>query len=104
MLSRSMGWDLVDGSGDPEPIAPFGLIVETGHNGADCRARLSRSIGVDDRHRLEPDFSVGHHRRNLRPGSHAPKPDPPRQMRPAQRPVYDPHAYYPDEKGPEFDA
>ena len=29
---------------------------------------------------------------------------PPRQMRPAQRPVYDPHAFYPDEEGPEFGA
>jgi hypothetical protein len=27
---------------------------------------------------------------------------PPRQARPAQRPVYDPHAFYPDKKGPEF--
>ncbi|MES3152931.1 HIRAN domain-containing protein [Sphingomonas faeni] len=33
-----------------------------------------------------------------------PKPAPPRQMRPAQRPVYDPHAFYPDEEGPEFGA
>ena len=33
-----------------------------------------------------------------------PKPQPPRQMRPAQRPVYDPHAFYPDEEGPEFGA
>ena len=29
---------------------------------------------------------------------------PPRQMRPAQRPVYDPHAFYPDDEGPEFGA
>jgi hypothetical protein len=29
---------------------------------------------------------------------------PPRQMRPAQRPVYDRHAFYPDEEGPEFGA
>ena len=29
---------------------------------------------------------------------------PPRQARPAQRPVYDPHAFYPDEEGPEFGA
>jgi hypothetical protein len=33
-----------------------------------------------------------------------PKPTPPRQMRPAQRPVYDPHAFYPDEEGPEWGA
>jgi len=33
-----------------------------------------------------------------------PKPTPPRQMRPAQRPVYDPHAFYPDDDGPEFGA
>jgi hypothetical protein len=33
-----------------------------------------------------------------------PKRPPPRQARPAQRPVYDPHAFYPDEEGPEFGA
>jgi hypothetical protein len=33
-----------------------------------------------------------------------PRREPPRQMRPAQRPVYDPHAFYPDEEGPEFGA
>ena len=33
-----------------------------------------------------------------------PKPAPPRQMRLAQRPVYDPHAFYPDEDGPESGA
>lgn len=33
-----------------------------------------------------------------------PKRQPPRQARPAQRPVYDPHAFYPDEEGPEFGA
>ena len=27
---------------------------------------------------------------------------PPRQARPAQRPVYDPQAFYPDEEGPEW--
>jgi hypothetical protein len=32
-----------------------------------------------------------------------PKPAPPR-MRRAQRPVYDPHAFYPDPEGPEFGA
>jgi len=32
------------------------------------------------------------------------KPPPPRQMRPVQRPVYDPHAFNPDEEGPEFGA
>jgi len=31
-----------------------------------------------------------------------PKCPPPRQARPAQRPIYDPHAFYPDEEGPEF--
>jgi hypothetical protein len=34
----------------------------------------------------------------------APKPASPPQMRPAKRPVYDPHAFYPDEEGPEFGA
>jgi len=34
----------------------------------------------------------------------APKHPPPRQTRPAQRPVYDPHAFYPDEEGPEWGA
>jgi len=34
----------------------------------------------------------------------APVPAQPRPMRPAQRPVYDPHAFYPDEEGPEFGA
>jgi hypothetical protein len=29
---------------------------------------------------------------------------PPRQARPAQRPVYDPHAFYPDKEGPELGA
>ena len=57
--------DFVDGSGDPEPFAPFGLLIETGHDGADCRARLSRSIGLDDRHCLQPNFSVGHQPRSL---------------------------------------
>lgn len=33
-----------------------------------------------------------------------PKRPPPRQARPVQRPVYDPHAFYPDEEGPEFGA
>jgi hypothetical protein len=33
-----------------------------------------------------------------------PKPAPPRQMRPAQRPVYDPHAFYADEDGSEWEA
>ena len=33
-----------------------------------------------------------------------PKRPPPRRARPAQRPVYDPHAFYPDEEGPEFGA
>jgi len=33
-----------------------------------------------------------------------PNPVPPRQMRPAQRPVNDPHAFYPNEEGPEFSA
>ncbi len=33
-----------------------------------------------------------------------PAPPPPRQMRPATRPVYDPHAFYPDDDGPEFGA
>ena len=33
-----------------------------------------------------------------------PKRPPPRQARPAQRPVYDPHAFYPDGEGPEFGA
>jgi hypothetical protein len=33
-----------------------------------------------------------------------PRREPPRQMRPATRPVYDPHAFYPDEEGPEFGA
>ncbi len=33
-----------------------------------------------------------------------PKRPPPRQARPAQRPVYDPHAFYPDDEGPEFGA
>lgn len=32
------------------------------------------------------------------------KPAQPRPMRPAARPVYDPHAFYPDEEGPEFGA
>ncbi len=32
------------------------------------------------------------------------KPAPPRQMRPAQRPVYEPYAFYPDPHGPEWDA
>jgi hypothetical protein len=63
-LSVGFG-DLVDGSGDSEPFAPVGLLVETGDNGANCRARLSRSIGLDDRHRLEPDFSISDHLRNL---------------------------------------
>jgi hypothetical protein len=27
-----------------------------------------------------------------------------RPMRPAARPVYDPHAFYPDDDGPEFGA
>ena len=30
-----------------------------------------------------------------------PRRPPPRQARPAQRPVYDPHAFYPDEDAPE---
>ena len=34
----------------------------------------------------------------------APKPAQPRPMRPAARPVYDPHAFYPDEEGPEWGA
>jgi len=34
----------------------------------------------------------------------APKPAQPRPMRPAARPVYDPHAFYPDEDGPEWGA
>ncbi len=34
----------------------------------------------------------------------APVPAQPRPMRPATRPVYDPHAFYPDEDGPEFGA
>ena len=33
-----------------------------------------------------------------------PKRPPPRQARPAQRPVYDPHGFYPDEEGPEWGA
>jgi len=33
-----------------------------------------------------------------------PKRPPPRQARPAQRPVYDPHAFYPDGNGPEWGA
>jgi hypothetical protein len=33
-----------------------------------------------------------------------PKRPPPRQARPAQRPVYDPHVFYPDEEGPEWAA
>jgi hypothetical protein len=33
-----------------------------------------------------------------------PKPAPPRQMQPTQRPVYDPHAFYPDPDGPEWGA
>jgi hypothetical protein len=33
-----------------------------------------------------------------------PPPAQPRPMRPAVRPVYDPHAFYPDEEGPEFGA
>jgi hypothetical protein len=33
-----------------------------------------------------------------------PRREPPRQMCPATRPVYDPHAFYPDEEGPEFGA
>ncbi|TCQ00480.1 hypothetical protein C8J46_102624 [Sphingomonas sp. PP-F2F-A104-K0414] len=43
------------------------------------------------------------------PAQPPPDPDvkkrpPSRQMRPAQRAVYDPHAFYPDEEGPEFGA
>jgi hypothetical protein len=38
------------------------------------------------------------------PVSDAPKRPPPRQARPAQRPVYDPHAFYPDKEGPELGA
>jgi hypothetical protein len=33
-----------------------------------------------------------------------PKPRPPRPTRPGQRPVYDPHAFYPDEEGLGFGA
>ena len=32
------------------------------------------------------------------------KPQPPRQLRPAQRPVCDPRAFYTDDDGPEFGA
>jgi hypothetical protein len=33
-----------------------------------------------------------------------PRREPPRVARPTQRPVYDPHAFYPDEEGPEWGA
>jgi len=33
-----------------------------------------------------------------------PKRPPPRQARPAQRPIHDPHEFYPDEEGPEWGA
>ncbi|MEG8045722.1 HIRAN domain-containing protein [Sphingomonas aerolata] len=33
-----------------------------------------------------------------------PKRPPPRQARPAQRPIYDPHAFYLNKEGPEFSA
>jgi hypothetical protein len=38
------------------------------------------------------------------PVPNVPKPVQPRPMRLAVRPVYDPHAFYPDEEGPEFGA
>ena len=34
----------------------------------------------------------------------APRRPTPRRARPAQQPVYDPHAFYPGEEGPEFGA
>ncbi|KQM73455.1 hypothetical protein ASE72_02125 [Sphingomonas sp. Leaf20] len=40
----------------------------------------------------------------LDPAPDAPKSAQSRPMRPAARPVYDPHAFYPDEEGPEFGA